>query len=556
MTCPRPLSAKRPTRPGLAPRALAVLAALGAAFLAPATPCAAAEDAFMPITEPVELAPDGGELVVGDLTFRGGVAIAPDKAGIGGISALEWHEGQLYAVSDDGRWLVLRPEDLGGRLVDVSEVRIGALADMKGAPLSGKTRGDAEALTRLATGDWLVAFEQEHRIWRYGALDGPAQAREAGADSLIAAASPNDGIETLAAWPGGLLACGEWVKPDRPNCLRLTESGPQPFALTAPAGIAEAGGVPTDAACRADGTCYVLLRSYQPGEGNRAAIVEVTPGNDTRPIALLAPPLRLDNFEGLALREEPGRRFLYLVSDDNLNNCAARERPGCQRTLLLKFELAPPQGAARAPLAPADFVGSAAARPAARPLPQAQGVPVMLETSLGPITIMLETERAPITAGNFLRYVDEGRLDGTSFYRAMDLAGARQPSGLVQGGTRGDPKRVLPPIAHEPTSATGLSHVHGAVAMARLEPGSADGDFFILIEDQPGFDADPAARDPQWAAGFAVFGHVVEGMEVIAAIHAAARDPDAGEGVMKGQMLAAPVTILRARRAAPSPSAP
>ena len=83
-------------------------------------------------------------------------------------------------------------------------------------------------------------------------------------------------------------------------------------------------------------------------------------------------------------------------------------------------------------------------------------------------------------------------------------------------------------------------------------PGTADGDFFIMIEDQTGFDADPSASEAAWRAGFPVFAYVTGGMEVVAAIHAAARDPQAGDGVMRGEMLAAPVKIISARRVEPS----
>lgn len=177
-----------------------------------------------------------------------------------------------------------------------------------------------------------------------------------------------------------------------------------------------------------------------------------------------------------------------------------------------------------------------------------QTVSVVLETALGNITVALEVERAPITAGNFLRYVDEGRLDGTSFYRAMHLAWGEQPNGLIQGGTQHDPRRVLPPIAHERTSETGLSHVRGALSMARFEPGTATGDFSILIRDLTGMDADPDNPDPAFHDGYAVFGHVAEGMDVVEAIHQEPRDPEKGEGWMKGEMLAEPVLIIRARR--------
>lgn len=520
-------------------RTLARLVA-GVPLALAAVPAAAqAPDAFLPDTVPVQIDPAQAETQVGELIFRGGVEIAPDKADIGGISSLEWHGKALFAVTDDGRWMELETGEIAGKLVDIAGIRLGPLHDEKGAMLDAKKRGDAEALTRLPSGEWLVAFEQEHRIWRYADLEGPATGTETRAASLIAGAAPNDGIETLAAYPGGVLACGEWTVQTRPNCLRIGDDGTlAPFSLAAPAGIAEVGGVPTDAACKADGTCYVLFRSYTPGKGNRAAVIALAPDNTVTTLAVMAPPLRLDNFEGLAVREDAGRTFLYMVSDDNLQNCAAAQRPACQRNLLYKFEIAPPPGS---PLS------AATARPALRPYPDAASVTVVLETSLGPVTIALETQRAPVTAGNFLRYVEEKRFDGTAFYRAMALGGERQPAGLVQGGTRNEPARILPPIAHEATSATGLTHTHGALSMAMRAPGTADGDFFIVIEDQPGFDA----RAPDGDPGFAVFGYVTGGMDVVAAILAAPRDMEAGEGVMKGQMLAAPVTIVTARRAAP-----
>ena len=180
---------------------------------------------------------------------------------------------------------------------------------------------------------------------------------------------------------------------------------------------------------------------------------------------------------------------------------------------------------------------------------------VLIETSMGDITVSLETERAPITAGNFLRYVDEDRFDGTKFYRAMHLDYGEPPHGLLQGGTQMHPDRVLDPIAHEPTSATGLSHTDGALSMARYDPGSATGDFSIMIKDQTGLDANPASPDPSLQAGFAVFGHVVDGMDVVHAIHAAPIDPDKGEGWMKGQLLADPVEIIDMRRVDPADTA-
>ena len=183
-----------------------------------------------------------------------------------------------------------------------------------------------------------------------------------------------------------------------------------------------------------------------------------------------------------------------------------------------------------------------------RPAVAAERTLVIIETTMGAITVALETERAPVTAANFLRYADEDRFDGTVFYRAMHLDWGEPPNGLLQGGTQNDPKRILPGIPHEPTSETGLSHTNGALSMARLDPGTATGDFSIMIKDQQGLDAQPGSDDPNLAAGYAVFGYVVEGMDVVLAIHASPRDPDAGEGWMKGQMLAEPVKITDVRR--------
>jgi peptidyl-prolyl cis-trans isomerase A (cyclophilin A) len=167
---------------------------------------------------------------------------------------------------------------------------------------------------------------------------------------------------------------------------------------------------------------------------------------------------------------------------------------------------------------------------------------VALETALGRIVLELETQRAPVTAGNFLRYVDGRRLDGIAFYRRMQTG---PQSGLIQGGVR-DPARLFPPIAHESTAVTGLSHVDGAISMARLAPGSATADFFIMVGPAPGFDAGPLSGGDQ--LGFAVFGRMVEGMDVVRRILAAPTSPTEGEGVMRGQMLAPRITITSARR--------
>ena len=181
------------------------------------------------------------------------------------------------------------------------------------------------------------------------------------------------------------------------------------------------------------------------------------------------------------------------------------------------------------------------------PLTQSPPAPVRvtLTTDLGAIVLELYPDKAPITAGNFLRYVDLKRFDKSSFYRASHAPNVTD-QGLVQGGLQNDPARLLPPIAHEPTSLTGLTHRDGAISMGRGAPGSATADFFICVGDQTYLDADP--NMPGDHLGFAAFGQVVEGMEVVRRILVLPTSPTAGVGTMKGEMLQPPVSIATARR--------
>ncbi len=195
--------------------------------------------------------------------------------------------------------------------------------------------------------------------------------------------------------------------------------------------------------------------------------------------------------------------------------------------------------------------------PASQPTPaNSETVEVVLDTEKGTITLALDAKRAPITTANFLRYVDEKRFDGVVFYRAMRVQWGEQPNGLIQAGTQGDPKRALKPIAHEPTSQTGVLHKAGAISMARYAPGTATGDFSILLSDMPSLDADPMAADPERAAGYAAFGRVMSGMDVVRAIYDAPLSPTKGQGVMKGQMLEPTIRIVSARRVPPAAASP
>jgi len=196
------------------------------------------------------------------------------------------------------------------------------------------------------------------------------------------------------------------------------------------------------------------------------------------------------------------------------------------------------------------LAATAAAAQSSAPSPSATpaALPrVTLQLAQGAIVLELASDKAPITAANFLRYVDAGRFDGASFYRAMKLL--PQPlTGLVQGGAKNDPAKSFPPIAHEPTTQTGLSHKDGAVSMARYAPGTAGSEFFICVGDLSSLDADPKQSGDN--LGFAVFGHVVSGMEVVKAVLTAPVSATKGEAEgMKGQMLDPEIAILSARRA-------
>jgi peptidyl-prolyl cis-trans isomerase A (cyclophilin A) len=178
------------------------------------------------------------------------------------------------------------------------------------------------------------------------------------------------------------------------------------------------------------------------------------------------------------------------------------------------------------------------------PAPKEDLVPVAIETSLGRIVVALDRAHAPITTANFLHYVDTHHFDGQNFYRAMHLDGY-PGQGLIQGGITTDARKLYPPIAHEPTTQTGLHNVAGAISMANAGPGTARADFFILLSDMPGLDAGGPGGDVN---GFAAFGRVTEGIEVVKKIYDSPTSPTKGIGTMKGQMLEPAIKITKAER--------
>lgn len=161
---------------------------------------------------------------------------------------------------------------------------------------------------------------------------------------------------------------------------------------------------------------------------------------------------------------------------------------------------------------------------------------VELRTRFGAVRIEVDSARAPRTAANFLRYVDEGRFVDASFYRVRreEAELMQQGTAIVQGGLwYGDTTRLLPPIPLESTAETGLRHTEGAVSMARFDVNSARAEFFIVIGDQPHLDHRDAQRP-----GFAAFGRVVEGMDLVRQIQ---RLP------VEGELLRRPIPFTASR---------
>ena len=169
---------------------------------------------------------------------------------------------------------------------------------------------------------------------------------------------------------------------------------------------------------------------------------------------------------------------------------------------------------------------------------------VVIKTSLGSIEVELDAKHAPNTTANFLRYVDAGRYKGGRFHRTVTMQ--NQPDKkikieVIQGGV--NPlyaSKDYPAIKLERTNKTGIHHLNGTISMARDGADTATSDFFICINDQPALDFG-GKRNPD-GQGFAAFGHVIKGMDVLKKIQMAPSDN-------KTQHLTPPITILSITRA-------
>lgn len=328
-----------------------ILAALFTLVLSGVLSGGVAAEALRLRATPVPLNPaDPSATRVGRLIYRGGLLLRSRHRRFGGLSALHVSaEGKrLLAVSDIGRWLGARLRyDRAGRLAGLAHARIGRLRKPNGGNLRWRER-DAETIARLPGGRIAVGFEGKPRIWIYPPSRTPFARRPTAlaVPKGLRFASRNAGLEALAALEGG-------------GFLALAEdmAAPAPVGYGAHAGWLRAKGRwsalaydrvgvyrPTGAASLPPGTRHagdvvVIERALTlfAGFSIRVMLVPrraIKPGARLRPkhLATLAPPLTVDNFEGVAARRGPkGETLIYLISDDNF-------RAG-QRTYLMMFRL-------------------------------------------------------------------------------------------------------------------------------------------------------------------------------------------------------------------------
>ncbi|MFQ5775909.1 MAG: esterase-like activity of phytase family protein [Kiloniellaceae bacterium] len=291
----------------------------------------------------VELDPDAPERTrVGRLAWRGGLELSSPEARFGGLSGLlvAPDGSEITAVTDKGFRVSARlTYDDAGRLLGVTGGRIAPLDGLDGAPLRRRWDRDAESLARLADGSVVVAFEHNHRLWRYPAGARPLAGTPAPlpAPPGLRAAGGNSGVEALVGLgDGALLAIVEGRTEDRQSPAYLRRGGAWSGLRYRRSGAFR----PTGAARLPGGGALVIERRFNAVQGiairlRRLPAAAIRPGAtlDGEALAVLEPPLTVDNFEGVAVRRGAnGETLIYLVSDDNFNPL--------QRTLLVLFALA------------------------------------------------------------------------------------------------------------------------------------------------------------------------------------------------------------------------
>lgn len=284
-------------------------------------------------------ASDGARDRVGRLRYLGGLHLVSQDPRFGGLSGLRWTEGGLLAVTDGGNWVAFDVSETDGRLVALGAARIGLIRGPQRAPLKGKAHSDAEALDVDDTG-LAVAFERDHRIWHYRNPNDAAWPEPFPDEAWLTALPANSGLQAVARWGREwqlYVAAARRPGGEADGVLAALHGMARTFAHIAvpvPRGYR-----PTDAQAL-DARHVVILSQRHGNAGDDSTMIQVIPVDAARlaigppaDIARLDAPLTIDNMEGLAIRHDGDRTFIYLISDDNFSPL--------QRTLLMKFELLP-----------------------------------------------------------------------------------------------------------------------------------------------------------------------------------------------------------------------
>ncbi len=324
------------------PAAALLLLAACAAPLDAGSADAAGPDPMQIVARPLTLDPRDPERTrIGKLVFRGGASLAANDGRFGGWSDLDLSEDgrRLTAVSDRGFWFDATVEyDARGAVVRLHDARLGRLLNLGGRRQPGLA-GDAEGMSRAPDGSFFVSYERRHRVWLYPAAEPPFSRppRIVPPPKSPARIPENGGIEALVRLPGGrLFALTEDLTDASHDTVGWIGDGRTWERLTYVPGP---DFKPTGAARLPDGDIVVVERRFTKFGVPGARIVRIS-AEDIRPgarlvgseLALIEPPLALDNFEGIAARRGPdGQTLIYVLSDDNYFFL--------QRTLLLSFEL-------------------------------------------------------------------------------------------------------------------------------------------------------------------------------------------------------------------------
>jgi hypothetical protein len=311
---------------------------LGMAMLLSATTSVAAEIQVTPV-QMIEAQRD--EKTLGRLSWRRGFAMSLADSRFGGLSALQVSTDgkRIVAVTDEGNWLRAELTYRDGDLSGIRNPEMTPILDPDGKRMKGK-KGDAESLAQLGPTSYVVAFERDHRLWRYDGTPDPflARAKPVPIPARFAMLPDNNGIEALTTLcDGRLLAIAEGSRTAQGTVEGWIQNGSGGWdALTYPV---EAGLRPTGATTLPDCDILLVERAFSPISGLEIRIARLTAASIAagavlapQEIARMQPPVTMDNFEGIsARRAENGDTLVYLVSDDSFSRL--------QRSLLVMFRL-------------------------------------------------------------------------------------------------------------------------------------------------------------------------------------------------------------------------